>query len=232
MKLMFVPGLLCDEILWKSVIEALDSRFDCQTVMVTNEVSIEAMAERLAEEAKEPCHCIGFSLGAWVVLQFARQLPQQLQSMTLICSTAASLKPKSRESMKSLILNLNDENFEGYIDSLYQQYVSTRFWNNSHFKATLQQMQISQGVTTALQQLQSLLNYEGSLFLKDLKKIDIPTLVMQAEEDTRVDVDEIKYLSKNIPNSKHVLIPNSGHFAPIENPLFIAEALKSFLLTL
>ena len=51
----------------------------------------------------------------------------------------------------------------------------------------------------------------------DLRKISVETVLLRGEEDTIVDLDDVMFLSSQIPNCKLRIIKNVGHFLHMES---------------
>jgi 3-oxoadipate enol-lactonase len=65
-----------------------------------------------------------------------------------------------------------------------------------------------------------------------LKKIDIPTLIIVGEQDIATVPEKSKRLHESISKSKMVTIPNAGHMSPVEEPEAVNTALDEFLTSL
>lgn len=65
-------------------------------------------------------------------------------------------------------------------------------------------------------------------FLPDAADIEVPTLLIQGEEDVLPTI-VYQRLHRNIPNAEHVLIPNSGHFPFLEQPEVLFETVIPFI---
>lgn len=66
-------------------------------------------------------------------------------------------------------------------------------------------------------------NYQAD----DLKRIQTPVTVAQAEHDEFISPDHAGYLARTLPQATHIELPHVSHFAPLQRPeLFNAEILK------
>ena len=63
----------------------------------------------------------------------------------------------------------------------------------------------------------------------DLRKITIPSLIIHGEEDNLVDIRFIDHFIKQIPNSKLISYPKTGHMIPMEVPLQLSEDIREFI---
>lgn len=62
-----------------------------------------------------------------------------------------------------------------------------------------------------------------------LKSIQIPTLLVWGAKDTWIPLENGKRMDRVLPNSKLVVLENSGHVPMEENPKESLEILKEFL---
>ena len=60
-------------------------------------------------------------------------------------------------------------------------------------------------------------------------KIDCPTLLIWGENDSEVDVEEAKKIEEMINDAGLVVLPNSTHYAYLENLNHVTNILKNFL---
>ena len=63
----------------------------------------------------------------------------------------------------------------------------------------------------------------------DLRKITIPSLIIHGEEDNLVNIRFIDHFIEQIPNSKLISYPKTGHMIPMEVPLELSEDMKDFI---
>ena len=70
----------------------------------------------------------------------------------------------------------------------------------------------------------------NSTFLLEL--ITCPTLIVAGEQDATVSLAAKQVLAQGIPNSQLVIIPNSGHATPIDQPEAFNRTVLEFLSTL
>lgn len=69
---------------------------------------------------------------------------------------------------------------------------------------------------------------EAAAFEDKLPRLNVPTLILFGEHDKVVPPENASLLSKQIANSKVVILPDAGHFFPIEVPEAAARAVTEF----
>jgi pimeloyl-ACP methyl ester carboxylesterase len=62
-----------------------------------------------------------------------------------------------------------------------------------------------------------------------LSDINVPTLVLCGQQDAIVGVAEMQAIAEAIPRAEFAVIPACGHMAPLEGPIHVNQALRSFL---
>ncbi len=62
-----------------------------------------------------------------------------------------------------------------------------------------------------------------------LSEISVPVLVLVGEEDTLTPPSEARLMAARIPDSRMLILPESGHLANLENPKAFNTALLGFL---
>jgi pimeloyl-ACP methyl ester carboxylesterase len=68
---------------------------------------------------------------------------------------------------------------------------------------------------------------EAGMSLDKICRTPHPTLVVYGEDS--VFMDTYEYLRKNLPNCTALLMPDSEHFGPLEQPEFLMEHMREFL---
>ena len=62
-----------------------------------------------------------------------------------------------------------------------------------------------------------------------LRQLYIPTLILTGEHTMKINTLIDQALTRLLPNAKHVVVPNSGHALPRENPQFFNRLVLEFL---
>jgi len=65
--------------------------------------------------------------------------------------------------------------------------------------------------------------------LQRLHEIGAPTLVLVGEHDLPDWKRMCEIVARNVPGARHVVLPDAGHFACMENPAAFSEAVRGFL---
>lgn len=77
--------------------------------------------------------------------------------------------------------------------------------------------------------LEKMIKFNGK---RILPKINIPTLVLEGDNDTKTAVKDVRDMAKKIKDSKFVLIKNATHDIPIQNSKQVNQEIFKFLKTI
>lgn len=62
-----------------------------------------------------------------------------------------------------------------------------------------------------------------------MERLEAPTLLLHGERDPWIPVEHVHRMHADIPNSELILIPDGGHFLPLDTPAAVARAVLSFI---
>src|SRR5690606_30460687 len=97
-ELVLLPGLICDERLWRDVIGGLDAR--SVVADLTRDDSIAAMAARTLAAAPARFALGGLSMGGYVALEIMRQAPERVTHLALFDTSARADDDARRETRR------------------------------------------------------------------------------------------------------------------------------------
>jgi pimeloyl-ACP methyl ester carboxylesterase len=240
--IVFIHGFPFDLFIWKRVISFLKDNFYCISYNVrgvgkskagsgqfTMEMfvdDLEAIIEKL--KLDKPVIC-GLSMGGYISLRAVERFENKLGGL-ILCDTKSEADPnaaklKRAEGIKRI--NLGDR--ENFVVEFVKNCISEEFIrkNEKEFKEVLSHsLKINpvalKGCLLAMAGRTDTTEY--------LSKINIPVLVLCGENDTLAPSSSMKKMAGKIKNSDFAIIPNSGHVTSVENPEFVAEKIRSFLL--
>ena len=102
--LVLVPGLLCDERLWRHQAEGLaDLAGRVLVPDVTGEDSVAAMARGILDAAPGRFSLAGLSMGGYVSLEVMRQAPERVEALALLDTSARPDTPEQTEARLGLV---------------------------------------------------------------------------------------------------------------------------------
>ena len=165
-------------------------------------------------------HLIGFSMGGWAAAEFAVFFPHRLRSLTLI--TPAGLRVPDHPLTDIFAMppeRIGEVLYNGDVTP-YLEYLPDP---NSIDEAVH-----SYGEAGAAARLMWAPRYDRKLDRR-LPKVQVPALVVGAEDDWVVPNAHADRYAELLPNARLVRIPGTGHMAIVQEPQRTAEAVLSFI---
>src|SRR5258705_339083 len=101
--ILFLPGSLCDEFLWRHQIDAFRNRVELRVGDLTQDDNIAAMAERILTRFAGPFAVIGHSMGAYVAFELLRQAPERIRRLVLAGASARPDAPAETSRRQDLL---------------------------------------------------------------------------------------------------------------------------------
>lgn len=70
---------------------------------------------------------------------------------------------------------------------------------------------------------------DGFDIMSELGHIDQPTLIVTGEEDRLTPPKYARFLAEHLDSAQLALLPNAGHYAQLESPAAVADAIRAWL---
>lgn len=161
---------------------------------------------------------VGHSLGGAVALEYALHEPGRVGALILCCSAARFPDQEARiERLRRVT--------EGKV---------RREFRPDFFSPSTAQEVVGRGImewarTDPRVEYGDLVACREWQAESRLSEIDVPTLVISAEDDLPAMREQSDRLSEGIPGARKAVIPKAGHYAPFEQPEAVAGAILAFL---
>jgi pimeloyl-ACP methyl ester carboxylesterase len=222
--LVFIPGTLCTSEMFLPIIDELN----CNSVLIDFDQhnSLEAMSNQVLSAVGNKAFIpVGFSMGGMVAFELMRMVPDQIQGLILLNSNAHGDLPDRKKSREKH-LELAKKN--GLKSLIQQVYLPVYFLNTdcSHSKSVLK-MAETLGLDVFEAQLQVLAARPDSLDV--LATNTKPTLILGSDNDLPCPPKQQRLMADTCKNSELHILPNCGHFAPLEQPKKIANIINLWI---
>ena len=234
--LLFIHGLVSTSAMWELQVPVFSTRYKViafdirgfgQSDKPHGPYSIGMFAADTAELMKSlglnSAHIVGLSLGGMVAFQLAIDAPEMCKSLVIVNSWAETrtFKTRSRLLMQTAIGQLMGLRRTGH-------YMSRRMFPKVE-QEPLRQMWVERLAANDKRAVRSALRAATGWSVMDkLNMIACPTLVIAADEDLSPLSLKKKYL-RRIPNAELVVISDSRHCTPMDQPEEFNAALMGFL---
>jgi len=185
--------------------------------------------------APQAAHLIGFSMGGYLTLshvlsQSSNERPQaelqQVKSLVLIGASAAPLPPAEFQGRQQVLQWLSRHRYQGMSRKRLAEFVHASQLQNPLVTEPLLAMDQELGHEVLQMQL-SQTSLRPSL-MDQLVQIRCPVLIIAGQDDRLVALVQLQQMAALIPNARLVVLPDSGHMLPLEQPAVIASELLAF----
>jgi pimeloyl-ACP methyl ester carboxylesterase len=213
MTLVLIPGFMLDADLWREMEPGLQAFGPIIHAEMGRDGSIDGMAARVVDDVAGPFAIIGFSMGGYVARAVARRVPDRLQALVLI-ATSARGDTAAQASRKAIaIQNVARTPFNG----VSSRAIARSLHPDHADPETIERIQaMSRRLGGEAFLRQAGMSREGDL--GQLGEIRCPSLIIAAAQDALRSVAEARELQAGIPGASLEVIEGSGHMLPIEAP--------------
>lgn len=177
---------------------------------------------------------MGHSMGGFVAQAFALAYPQRLEKL-ILCSTnfgGPNHAPITPESM-AVLADVTSDPLTRFTNGLKVSTAPGFVENNPEMIAEWLAWRIANPIEPAAYQAQMMIGLgllpEVAAFENKLPQVTAPTLILFGAHDKVVPPANASLLAAKLANSRTVILPNAGHFFPIETPEEAAQAVIEFV---
>jgi len=222
--LLLLPGLICDERLWREVIAGLDAR---STVAdLTQDDSMAAMAARALASAPERFALAGLSMGGYVAFEIMRQAPERVTHLALFDTSARPDDEARKATRRKGIDMVGQGKFIGVSRGLLGSLIAPQHMG-MEVARDVQAMSERVGQAAYMRQQVAIMNRVDSRPV--LGDINVPTLVGVGELDKMTPPELAEEIAAGIAGAELVRFADSAHLPTMENPAAVVEAMKRWL---
>jgi pimeloyl-ACP methyl ester carboxylesterase len=173
----------------------------------------------------EKTNIVGHSLGGWVGATLAYESPERVNKLVVVAN--AGLNPDPPAGLRNFAAPSKEavgESMQIVQDPELRQALTDEAWKN---------------VETA-NALESYAKINENLFDYDMRRryylrrrlpfIKVPTLIVYGEKDTGYPPETMgKEMAEGIPGNRFEVVPDAGHFIPLEKPRELTTLITGFL---
>ena len=224
MTLVLLPGLACDEDMWRGQLSALAPWHPVVTDVHTRYGSIEEMAAALLARHHGRLVLCGASLGGIVAMEVARQAPQRVRGLALLGTTARPEDAASRPARENAIALFE----HGDAASVIALGATANFHAaTGELLRRYEQAVLRGGAQQLVRQNRAVLGRRDARL--HLPSVRCPTLVVCGEDDQLTPPVLSREIAGLVPGAQLVLVPRCGHMLTMEQPAAVNAALRGWL---
>jgi pimeloyl-ACP methyl ester carboxylesterase len=239
--IVFLHGFPYDHTMWEAQIDELSEKYFCITYDIrglgespvgdgqhTMEYFVDDL-ETIIDQLKldKPILC-GLSMGGYISLRALERFENKFSAVILCDTRSEADNNEGKLKRAGSIKRINTEGLAPFTKDFI-----TSCYGDNYKKNNKDEFEKRIAKSSAFDPI----GVKGSLLAmigrndttEYLNKIKIPSLIICGEFDAHTPPAVMKPLVEKITSSEFVVIKNSGHMSPIENPEEVNEAITNFL---
>ena len=225
--LFLLCGLLCDSYTFAKQKAALSETYDVRVVDFFGLDTMEAMARKVLDHAPPRFSVCGFSMGGRVALKIMEIAPERVARLCLLDTGVGPVVEGEREKRQVLVDLARAHGNAALIDTWLPPMLHPDRQKDPAFIGPLGQMICRATPEIFARQQNALLTRDDARPL--LPKINIPTYVVVGRQDAWSTVEQHQAFAAHIRDAKLIVIENSGHFVPVEQPEQLSAVLDEMM---
>ncbi len=226
LSLALLPGLLCDERLWRDQVAGLDDVADVHVADLTLDDSVAAMARRTLERMPERFALAALSMGGYVAFEIMRQAPERVTRLALLSTSAAPDGPRRAAKRRAAMDSIRFGRFAGVTKRLLPLLIHPDRVE-SEVGDDVRAMAARVGSEAFIRQQTAILGRPDSRPL--LAGIAVPTLVAVGDSDATTPPRRAEEIHRGIAGSALHVFAHCGHLPPMELPAETTAVLRRWL---
>lgn len=226
-----LPGLLCDQATWAGQCDALSSSAHCVVPSYGPRDSIEAMARGVLDEVGvERFALVGHSMGARVALEIMRLAPQRVSRLAVFDTGLDPIAPgvdgeRERAQREALVALARGQGMRALGLQWAPGMVLPAHREAPVFERILAMIERKTPDVFAAQ-VHALLGRPDAREV--FASIRCPVLIGCGRQDAWSPLARHEQMQRLLPGSRLVVIEESGHMSPMEQPAAVAQALVAW----
>lgn len=231
-RLILLPGMLCDGTVWEGVIAALSDIADCHVIPCGRQRSIAEMAAAVAKQIDGPVGLMGHSLGGRVAFEVQRLRPDMVTRLGILNASASG-----HRSVQDLEQEVAVRAGQLSVIRRDGMLAFARGWAQSIFGGTALADRELMAAFDAMISRQSDAHFEAQAIagltrrdmMEWLKDIECPVLVIGGEHESSRPPETHKAIAAAIPNARCEIVEDAAHMTIMEKPAAVAMLIRGFL---
>ena len=222
-----IPGLLCDEYVWRAQIAGLAGLADVTVADVSHHDDLNGMAGAALDLVDGPVHVVGHSMGGRVAFEIWRIAPERVRTLVVMDTGAhgtSSAEPAARQRLLDVSAHAG---MRAVADAWLPPMVHPGRRDDETFMQPLRDMVMRATHESHARQMRALLERADATPL--LGTITVPTLVVVGRDDEWSPVAQHQQIAAAIAGARLVIVEDSGHMVTVERANEVTALLGDWL---
>jgi pimeloyl-ACP methyl ester carboxylesterase len=230
--LVLVPGLMCDDTVWRDQIEELCTACDIQVADHGILDSLGAMADRILDNAAGRFSLAGHSMGGRVALEVVARAPDRVSRLALLDTGYQGVAPGEggdlEKAGRNRLLEIAQQNgMRAMAEDWARGMVHPARLSDRPLMNAIHTMIVHAGIQRFEAQVRALLGRPDRTAL--LAEIRVPTLILCGRDDSWSPLERHEDMAQLISGSHLVDVPDCGHMCTMERPGTVTTHLLDWL---
>ena len=170
----------------------------------------------------------GLSMGGYVTLALFRRAPERFSGLVLVDTRSQADTPEGRQARRAMSEVLRRSGPAPIADQMLPKLLGpTSQQEQPALADDVRRLITSNSIGGIDAAIHAMMSRPDST--PDLARVAAPTLVVVGEEDVLTPVADSRLLSRSIPRSRLVVLPQAGHLSNLEVPDEFSRAVEDFL---
>jgi pimeloyl-ACP methyl ester carboxylesterase len=223
-----LPGLACDDALWRDQLPALAARHRVRVSDVhQRHTTLPAMARALIDEHEGPLVLVGSSMGGMLAQHAHREAPQRIAGMALLSTTARADTPELIRLRSDAIVEFE----AGRAELVLRANAMFAFHPDHASDAAQVDDYVRQILRIGAAQL--IAQNRAVMARADMRPwladIRCPLLVAVGDQDLLTPLEHSREIAAAVPQAQLEVVRNAGHLMTWEQPALVNALLLQWL---
>jgi len=228
-QVLLLPGLLCDEWVWRAQADALAQLADVTIADFSDHDDLTEMAQASLAlvDGQTTVDVVGHSMGGRVALEIWRIAPRRVRSLVLLDTGVHGVQSGEAESRQVLLDLSATRGMSALADAWLPPMVGADRRTDAALMDGLRAMVMRATPRQHRRQIHALLTRPDATSL--LATITVPTLVVVGRHDEWSPVAQHEEIAAAIASARLEIIEDAGHMTTVEQPDAISALLDGWL---
>jgi pimeloyl-ACP methyl ester carboxylesterase len=222
-----LPGLLCDDAVWRHQLRHLDDVADMRVADFTSGDSMAAFAQRVLDIAPSRFAMAALSMGGYVAFEVLRRASDRVLGLALVDTGSRSDSDEMKKQRRGLIELASMGKFKGVTPRLLPLLVHPDRLEDAQLTEEVIDMAGRVGPQAFVDQERAIMGRPDSR--PDLAGVGCPSVVVCGRQDVLTPLSLSEEMAARIPSAKLVVVERSGHMSPMEQPEAVTAVLRYWL---